>query len=132
MTFLRKLLRLLVPIAAVGLIAAAALTRDQWLPFLLPEPVAASDDKADEAGSTVPEARQIEVEQQIRRQQTAAKALRLDLGNRGFTPAQIDAAAAGQFVRELTVVAPPVADATFEVEELKVNLGEQVQAGQAL
>ncbi|MFO0809224.1 MAG: efflux RND transporter periplasmic adaptor subunit [Gemmataceae bacterium] len=242
MAFFRKVLRGLVPLAAVGVITAAVLTREQWLPFLLPEkPEAADEGSKDEpamaervrlsptaranlgivvralkrqsywksltvpgtvtdrpgvtdrgvtsplagvvtevharpgdvlrpsdkvatlrvvsesvqtaqaelyklsrdieiayeqrsrlAGTSVPEARLLEIDQQVRRLQAAAKASRLDLSNRGFTPEQIDAAAAGQFVREVTVVAPPTADALFEVEELKANLGEQVQAGQAI
>lgn len=84
------------------------------------------------AGSSVPETRLIELDQQLRRYQAAAKASRLDLAARGFAPAQIDAAAAGQFVREIVVAAPLAEDAQFEVEELKANLGEQVPAGQAM
>ncbi len=243
MTILRRLLRLVTPLAAVGLLAAAALTRDQWLPLVLPEHPTESEGHLDEdhdhsadrvrlsptaranlgivtrplapqtywksltipgtvidrpgvtdravsspiggvvaevharpgdvvrpgdkvatlrvvseaaqtaqselfktsreielaqeqrsrlAGSSVPEIRLLEMDQQIRRFQAAAKASRLDLAARGFTPAQIDAVAAGQFVREIVVTAPPADEAVYEVQDLKANLGDQVQAGQAL
>ena len=68
--------------------------------------------------------------------------------SRGFTPDQIDGVAGGKFVREITVATPPrppavslsvpspgrppEPPATFEVQELKVDLGQQVQAGQTL
>src|SRR5262245_57929536 len=55
MVFLRKLLRLLVPVAAVGVIAVAALTREHWLPLLLPEPAEADDKSAGEHGHADPE-----------------------------------------------------------------------------
>ena len=66
--------------------------------------------------------------------------MRQDLAARGLTPEQIDAAAEGKFVREITVRAPASAEVRretempprYEVEELKVLLGEQVQAGQLL
>jgi multidrug efflux pump subunit AcrA (membrane-fusion protein) len=71
------------------------------------------------------------------------QAYRQDLAARGLTPAQIDQAAAGRFVTHTTVKVPDVAEDRppgspggakdeYEVEELKVKPGEQVQAGQVL
>lgn len=104
-------------------------------------------------GGAVPEARLIEVDSQITRLQVGVNAYRQELLSRGFGPGQIDAVADGKLVRELPVVVPPrhtdaappapslagsgsggPADPppTFGVQELKVDLGQQVQAGQTL
>jgi biotin carboxyl carrier protein len=100
-------------------------------------------------GGAVSSARFIEVQNQERRLRTAAQGYRQELLNRGLTPAQVEAAAKGQFVSEITVHAPPADTATrspllltssesageepaYEVQELKAHLGEQVQAGQTL
>ncbi|MBX9681775.1 MAG: hypothetical protein K2X38_23705 [Gemmataceae bacterium] len=99
----------------------------------------------------VPGARMIEVDNQITRLQVAVKAYRQELLNRGFGPVLIDGIAEGKFVSELPIVVPPrppeanpltttliqqtTAGSTgpaFEVQELKVDLGQQVQAGQML
>jgi len=109
------------------------------------------------AAGAIPEARIIEVDNQITRLEIAVKAYRQELLNRGLVPEQINAAAEGRFVSEIAIVVPPasiIADArplvkaptltltggepsplpppTFEVQELKVELGQQVQAGQTL
>lgn len=105
------------------------------------------------AGSGLPAARIIEVENQITRLQVAVKTYRQELQIRGFEPALIDSIAEGKFVKELTISVPlllspdsskegtvvsagvgdmPNSEARFEVEELKVELGQQVQAGQTL
>lgn len=96
------------------------------------------------SGGAIPEARLIEVDNQISRLRVTASAARQELLGRGFTPGQIDAVAGGTFVREVAVVAPPrpAADplavpspgppVAFEVQELDVDLGQQVQAGQTL
>lgn len=107
------------------------------------------------AGGAIPEARMIEVQSQITRLEVAVKAHRRELANRGLIADQIDAAAEGDFVNQIDIPVPPQsADAmpltpepvviqtsgepsestqpTFEVQELKVDLGLQVQAGQAL
>src|SRR5207249_943486 len=77
-----------------------------------------------------------------------------ELLTRGLTPAQIDAVTEGKVVSEIQVLAPQrnpdskflvgrsttsvlagaeeVAPPSFEVQELKVELGQQVQAGQTL
>ena len=107
---------------------------------------------ADSAGA-VPEARLIEVDNQIIRLQVAVKAYDQELLNRGFSREMLDGIAGGKFVNEIAVVVPPrTADtklptdtlavpgsggptdpqSTSEVQELKVELGQQVQAGQTL
>lgn len=100
------------------------------------------------AGPSTPEARLIEVDAQIARLQVVAKAYRQELTSRGFSSEQIDAVADGRFVTEVTVGAPRPADdrppapglsladapssSPTELQELKVELGQQVQAGQTL
>jgi len=109
------------------------------------------------AGEAIPGARLIEVENQITRLEVAADAARQELANRGFTADEIDRAAQGKFVTDLEIrvpkrgppqplpgafpVDPPTPDAEaaegpatpiLEVQELKVELGQQVQAGQTL
>lgn len=116
---------------------------------------------ATESGA-LPAARAIELENQLRRQNAAIKAFRQDLLTRGFSPPQIEGVAEGQFVTTIEIVAPPpfsgslqagtatalstdpeqasrplLIDQTsngpaYEVQELKVDLGQQVQAGQLL
>jgi cobalt-zinc-cadmium efflux system membrane fusion protein len=102
----------------------------------------------------VPEARLIEQKQQLRRQQAAIAAYRQDLLTRGLSPEQIEPITEGQFVSTITVNAPPQTrprqstetaerdqhelvdqqdnGLVYEVQELKVELGQQVQAGQVL
>jgi biotin carboxyl carrier protein len=102
----------------------------------------------------VPEATWKELQNQIDRQNANYRAYHQDLLARGLTPEQIASVAGGRFVRELTLVAPrrnadgrPLAGngsgetspsavdqlaLSYEVQELKVQVGEQVQAGQAL
>ena len=101
----------------------------------------------------VPARRLIELDQQIRRQEGLIQAHRQDLLTRGLTPSQIDQISSGQFISTIVVTAPSVkvqpegADLsnsgtpqsdlmseglTYEMQELKVELGQQVQAGQLL
>lgn len=103
----------------------------------------------------IPEARVIEVDNQITRLEIAVKAYRQELQNRGFGSELIDGITHGKFVNELTVIVPPMqppisSDApqvpetsaslapvfnsppTYEVQELSVELGQQVHAGQTL
>jgi biotin carboxyl carrier protein len=96
------------------------------------------------SAGAVAEARVIEVENQITRLQVAVKAYRQELINRGLPHEQIDNVAEGKFVNEIAIVVPtrPAQQATastartepqpFEVQEVKVELGQQVQAGQTL
>jgi biotin carboxyl carrier protein len=99
------------------------------------------------ATGSVPEASIIEARNQLNRLEVRIQSSRQILQSCGLTPAQIDAAAEGKFVREVTVAAPPPVGngrlistqssapdggTAYEVQELKVQLGEQVQAGQVL
>ena len=110
-------------------------------------------EKSVKAGA-IAEARLIELDNQLRRQSAAIQAYRQDLLTRGLKPEQIDEVTEGKFVSTIEVVAPPqlastkraadvqksasqlIADRTdgldYEVQELKVDLGQQVQAGQLL
>ena len=96
----------------------------------------------------IPQVRIIEVDQQLRRLQAASESYRQDLLTRGLSLDQIAQVAAGKFVATVDVVAPPpivaasasgaatpaapAADVAYEVQELKADLGTQVQAGQLL
>jgi len=95
----------------------------------------------------IPQVRIIEVDQQVRRLQAASESHRQDLLTRGLSLEQIAQVAAGRFVSSVDVVAPPSAasasssaapaatparSSVYEVQELKVDLGTQVQAGQLL
>lgn len=123
---------------------------------------------ADAAKSgAIAEARLIELDQQLKRQNTLIQAYRQDLLTRGLTPDQIAGVTDGEFVSTIDVVAPPddfgfsildfrledkdisdrnavtpavqienrkskIKNPIYEVQELKVDLGQQVQAGQLL
>lgn len=102
----------------------------------------------------VPKSRMIEIENQLRRQNALIQAYRQDLLTRGLHPDQIAGVTEGRFVSTIEVAAPPpvvdkqrmvnlpagmiqlvdhrVDGPTYEVQELKVELGQQVQAGQLL
>ncbi|CAN5248557.1 efflux RND transporter periplasmic adaptor subunit [soil metagenome] len=116
------------------------------------------------SAGAVPEARVIEVDNQISRLEIAATSYRAELLARGLTPEQISGVNQGKFVTEINVtvparmlsapgpttqvttasaVEPPASSAaasaastpalpTLEIQELKVDLGQQVQAGQTL
>jgi biotin carboxyl carrier protein len=102
---------------------------------------------------TIAGSRIIELDQRIRRQGGLIQAYRQDLLTRGLAPSQIEQITEGSFVSTIDVVAPPpVSDVrrqreiqlvaivvnqraeglVYEVQELKVDLGQQVQAGQLL
>ena len=91
----------------------------------------------------------IEDDNQIKRFTTQVQAYRRQLGVFGLSPGQIDVVEKGGVVTEVVIAAPmrtppgaasppsssidPSAkDLLYEVQELKVTLGEQVQAGQGL
>lgn len=98
----------------------------------------------------IPQVRIIEVDQQLRRLQAASESYRQDLLTRGLSPDQIAQVARGTFIAAVDVVAPPpivapstrdeppvatpdpAPDIVYEVQNLKVDLGTQVQAGQIL
>jgi cobalt-zinc-cadmium efflux system membrane fusion protein len=88
---------------------------------------------------TIAGARLIEIDQQLRRLQAAVTSLRQDLLVRGLTPEQIANVEAGSFVSTVEITAPSDPqltagrpDGSYEVQELKVQPGMQVQAGQVL
>jgi multidrug efflux pump subunit AcrA (membrane-fusion protein) len=90
--------------------------------------------------SSLPERIVREARLQVRRLEVSRKAHRQDLATRGLTPEQIDQVEGGRFLGEITVRVPgqfasapsPGPCPLLEVEELKVQLGEQVQAGHVL
>ena len=94
------------------------------------------------AGSAgaIPQSRLIELDQSLRRLEASVRSYRQDLIARGIRPEQIEQIVEGNFVTEIEVLAPPLvgdrhADAgmgLFEVGDLQVELGTQVQAGQTL
>jgi len=98
------------------------------------------------SAAVVPGNRLIEAEAAESRLRTSITAYRQELLTRGLKPEQIDAVAEGKFVTEITVSAPAKVPedssvagtaptgtaANLEVQEVKVQLGEQVQAGQVL
>jgi multidrug efflux pump subunit AcrA (membrane-fusion protein) len=101
---------------------------------------------------SIPEARIIDLDQRRRRQEALIQAHRQDLLSRGLSPAQLEQIAEGQFVSTIDVIAPPAANdglsaldgaaatdpiadqssVVYEIQEMRVTLGEQVQAGQLL
>lgn len=88
----------------------------------------------------------VEEENQVKRLTTQLQAYRRQLQVFGLTPDHVTRAEKGEVITELTVAAPArapdsvsvstsangVPATLYEVQELKVNLGDQVQAGQAL
>jgi multidrug efflux pump subunit AcrA (membrane-fusion protein) len=99
----------------------------------------------------VPEPAKIDAESQVKRFKTAIQSYRQDLLTRGLTPAQVAGVAEGKFVAEIDLVAPEPLPGdrlligaketqaprtsdlpAYEVQELKTELGQQVQAGQTL
>jgi cobalt-zinc-cadmium efflux system membrane fusion protein len=96
--------------------------------------------------------RLIEIENQVKRMDVNVLAYRQDLKARGLSAEQIEAAANGDFVAEITVTAPgeqalKVAEValasaiegeparlpfSFDLQTLKVELGQQIEAGQLL
>ncbi len=103
-------------------------------------------------GNAIAQARVIEVENEISRLEVTAQGYRQELFNRGISLADVNGVADGRLLSEITLVVPPRASApahdgaslvsastptderplAYELQELKVELGEQVQAGQTL
>jgi biotin carboxyl carrier protein len=104
------------------------------------------------AGDAIAQARVVEVDNELSRLQVAAQAYRQELTNRGLTDSDINGIADGRLLSEITLLAPqqpsgsnplaasPSSEPTsagaqplaYELQELKVALGEQVRAGQTL
>jgi multidrug efflux pump subunit AcrA (membrane-fusion protein) len=87
----------------------------------------------------IPRARLLELRGQLDRLEGIRKAQRIDLATRGLTPEQIEDVEKGSFLKEVIIRAPVIPtpsgmgkDEVLELEELKVQVGEQVQAGQLL
>jgi multidrug efflux pump subunit AcrA (membrane-fusion protein) len=85
----------------------------------------------------IAEVRVLDLKNQLRRQQALIAACRQDLLTRGLTPEQLLLAAEGTFVSTIEVTSPlpgttAAAPVTWELQELDVELGQQVQAGQLL
>jgi membrane fusion protein, heavy metal efflux system len=102
----------------------------------------------------LPAAKMIEIETQLRRQTSSVLAYRTELLARGLTPQQIDGVAQGKYVSVMEIKTPrrsavdgrlldgslvkgqidrpDNAEPSFEMQELKVELGQQVQAGQMM
>ncbi len=74
----------------------------------------------------------IEEENQVKRFTTQVQSYRRQLSLFGFSSEQVDRAAKGDIVTELSISAPGTRNQVYEFQELKVNLGDQVQAGQIL
>ena len=104
------------------------------------------------ASDAIAKSRILDVDSDISRLHVAAQGLRQELLNRGLSDQDIVAIADGRLLSEIMIVAPPHASApplrtaasaptssssdeqplVYELHELKVGLGEQVQAGQTL
>jgi cobalt-zinc-cadmium efflux system membrane fusion protein len=105
-------------------------------------------------GEGIPGVRLIEADNEISRLKAAIKSYREELSHRAFSSDEIDGVTQGELVSEITVVTPqpaagqglagetpvstfgePTASAqpfAYEVQSLKVELGEQVDAGRTL
>lgn len=100
---------------------------------------------------SLPGKRKLELEQQISRQNAKIDAYRQDLTSRGLLDQQVDQIQRGEFLSTIEIVAPAVSDTEsnliqkvshkalnpieqdfFEIQKLNVELGQQVQAGEAL
>jgi cobalt-zinc-cadmium efflux system membrane fusion protein len=83
---------------------------------------------------TTPAADLIRQQNQVDRLTNLARSLRRQLQLFGLSAEQVASAEAGDVVTRAAVAAPPAdgADVLYEVQDLKVRPGEQVQAGQAL
>ncbi|MBX9681447.1 MAG: hypothetical protein K2X38_22050 [Gemmataceae bacterium] len=92
------------------------------------------------AGGAVPQARLTELQYQLDRLNATRKAYRADLTVKGLTSDQLEQVESGKFLRDLSVQVAGVWEKTetpnggplLEVEDLRVQRGEQVQAGQIL
>ena len=83
---------------------------------------------------TTPASELTKQQNQVDRLTNLQRSLRRQLQLFGFTPEQVARAESGEAVTEVTVNAPKEmsVNALYEVKDLKVRLGDQVQAGQGL
>lgn len=86
----------------------------------------------------IPEKRTLALQQNIDRQKVEVEAVKQELLTRGFNLQQIREISAGKFIRNIEVVAPSPAivdqpgDSFLEMQNLKIELGQQVAAGELL
>ena len=99
----------------------------------------------------IPGKRIIELEQQLQRQSALIEAAKQDLLSRGLTTRQLQEVESGKFLKTVDVFAPANAETKdepvsvestntndssnggfFEIQELSVDLGQQIDAGQSL
>lgn len=74
----------------------------------------------------------IDEENQVKRFTTQVQAYRRQLVLFGLSAEQVNQAERGEIITHVTVTTPGTTEAIYELQELKVNLGDQVQAGQSL
>ena len=101
------------------------------------------------SSGAVPGAKLIEIRNELQRQYTLIQAAKQELLNRGLRPDQIGSINEGSYVSSIDVVAPPprkeeanplagaatednVNNIAFEVQTLRMELGQTVQAGDLL
>jgi cobalt-zinc-cadmium efflux system membrane fusion protein len=92
------------------------------------------------AGTAVPQSRLTDLQYQLDRLNASRKAYRADLTVKGLSIEQLDQVEQGQFLKDISVPVAGVGRKTetansaplLEIEELKIQRGEQVQAGQLL
>jgi cobalt-zinc-cadmium efflux system membrane fusion protein len=117
--------------------------------------VAALKKRLEPEWEVLPVSKRIEIDNHEKKLERERNALEHELKVRGLTPAEIAGVKKGNFVTKITINAPldhshaaaaeangqrhsdehgglSTGDFAFELEELKVKLGEQVQPGQAL
>lgn len=106
--------------------------------------------RLESSGGAIPGSLIIETANQIKRLKVAIKGYQQELISRGFTSQQLNEIAAGNFVKDLDILVPdqsnrsraPIQSAgkevklapsiTYEVQECKIELGQQVNTGQML
>jgi biotin carboxyl carrier protein len=114
----------------------------------------AKRERLESAGDGIPKARLIEVENEIKRLEVSADANRSELLNRGLSQADLASVSEGKFIREIPIVVPAftaqhmadgeaaansnrtdkdsVTSVAYEIQELNVEAGQEVQVGQTL
>ena len=90
-------------------------------------------DRLASAGDAIAGARLIEVETELKRLEVTVESSHNELLSRGLSSDDIEMIAKGKFIREIPVLVPSsTASTTYELQELKIGVGEQVQAGEPL
>jgi cobalt-zinc-cadmium efflux system membrane fusion protein len=94
------------------------------------------------AGDDIPKATRIELDNRITRLEVSVRAFRQELLNRGLNEKQVNDVGEGKYVTEIPIAVPARSPEPksanepttplYEIQELKVELGQQAQAGQTL